>query len=140
MSRHLTRELVAEHAEVRSQLLHPVVVDRSFELPRELYMATVSFYLGFIAVLGLGLATPALIVPMAIFVIFIVAGFGLPALWVRMRPENSVTQLDWARFRQSGISTLTGRLTAGEAAAQMLVLPVLIFAWGVTCIIIAALV
>lgn len=140
MSRHLTRELVAQQAEVRRELLHPVVVDRSFELPRALYIATASLYLGFIAVLGLGLATPGLLIPMAIFAVFIVAGFGLPAVWVSMKPDNAVRQLDWGRFRRQGIATLTGRLTAGEAAAQMLVLPILIFAWGVTCVIIAALV
>ena len=140
MSRHLTRELVAQQAEVRSELLHPVVVDRSFELPRALYVATASLYLGFIAVLGLGFATPGLLIPMAIFTLFIVAGFGIPAVWVRMQPDNPVSPLDWSRFRRQGIATLTGRLTAGEAAAQMLVLPILIFAWGITCVIIAALV
>lgn len=140
MSRHLTRELIVDKAIVREDIRLPVTVDRSFELPKVLYGATVALYLGFLAVLAAGFSSPGLIIPMAIFAFFIVAGFGVPALWTRMRPDNPVAPLDWGRFRREGIATLTGRLTAGEAAAQMLVLPVLIFFWGVTTVIIAALV
>lgn len=140
MTRHLTRELMAETAVVRDELLQPVVVDRSFELPRGLYIATAGLYLGFLAVMAAGFVSPGLAIPMAIFAFFIVAGFGIPAIWVRMKPHNPVAAMAWDRFRREGIATLTGRLTAGEATAQMLVLPVLIFAWGVTCVTIAALV
>ncbi|MGX7926629.1 hypothetical protein ACWPMX_08655 [Tsuneonella sp. HG094] len=140
MSRHLTRELVAETAEVRSELLHPIAVDRTFELPRALYLTTVGLYLGFVGIMAIGFASPGLLIPMFIFAFFIVAGFGLPAVWTRMRPDHPVGPLAWDRFRHHGISTLTGRLTAGEAAAQMLVLPVLIVMWALICVTIAALV
>lgn len=140
MSRHLTRKLVAEAAEVRSELLHPVTVDRTFELPRALYYATAGLYLGFVGIMAVGFSSPGLLIPMVIFALFIVAGFGLPAAWTRMRPDNPVKPLAWDRFRQRGISTLTGRLTAGEAAVQMLVLPVLIVMWALVCVTIAALV
>ena len=36
-----------------------------------------------IAMLGIGLSTPELALPMAIFAIFIVGLFGAPALWLR---------------------------------------------------------
>ena len=140
MSRHLTRELVAEAAEVRSELLHPVTVDRTFEIPRALYFATAGCYLGFVGIMALGFASPGLVIPMTIFAFFIVAGFGIPAVWTRMQPDNPVGAMAWDRFRRSGIMTLTGRLTAGEAAAQMLVLPILIVLWALTCVTIAALV
>ncbi len=140
MSRHLTRELVAEAAVVRDDLLQPVIVDRTFELPRALYMATAGLYLGFLAVMAVGFASPGLIIPMVIFAFFIVAGFGLPTIWAKMQPENRARTIEWDRFRRSGIATMTGRLTAGEAAAQMLMLPALIFAWGVICVTIAILV
>ena len=52
MSRHLTREIVALNAEVRTDLLQPITVDRTFELPRGLYIATGSLYLGFVAVMA----------------------------------------------------------------------------------------
>ncbi len=140
MSRHLTRELVASAAEVRTELLQPVTVDRSFELPRGLYVATVGLYLGFLAVMAVGMASPGLLIPMVIFAFFIVAGFGLPTIWTKMRPGNPTSPMAWERFRRTGIVTQTGRITAGEASAQMLILPLLIFAWGVICVTIAALV
>ncbi|ANY20152.1 hypothetical protein A6F68_01639 [Tsuneonella dongtanensis] len=140
MSRHLTREIVAEAATVRTELLHPVTVDRTFELPRGLYLSTVGLYLGFLAVMAFGMGSPELIIPMVIFAFFIVAGFAIPAIWTRMRPNNPAGPLDWNRFRSKGVMTATGRLSAGEATAQMLVLPVLIFAWGIVCVTIAALV
>ena len=52
MSKHFTRELVAEQAIIlhSPQVTHEV--DRSFELPKGLYVATVAFYLGFLAVMA----------------------------------------------------------------------------------------
>lgn len=140
MSTHLTRELVALHADVREQLLQPVVIDRSFELPRGLYAATGVLYLGFLAIMAIGLPTPGLIVPLAICAVFMAMFFAVPAMWVRMKPASRVDALGWDRFRRAGIATHTGRLSAGEATAQMLILPVLIFAWAIICVTIAALV
>ena len=87
-----------------------------------------------------GLSTPGLVIPVAICVISVVAGFGVPTLWTRMNPPAGVAAMSWDRFRRDGIATMTGRLTAGEASTQMLVLPVLIFAWAMICVTIAALV
>lgn len=140
MSKHLTRTLIADNATVHDAIRHPVVVDRSFELPRVLYLTTAGLYLGFIAVLGVGFSSPGLLIPMAIFALFIVAGFGLPAIWTRMKPGNPVAPMAWERFRREGVSTLTGRLSAIEATAQMLILPVLIVVWALVCVTIAALV
>jgi hypothetical protein len=134
MSRHLTREIVALNAEVRTDLLQPITVDRTFELPRGLYIATGSLYLGFVAVMAVGLSAPGLIIPLAICAIFIGMFFAVPTLWTRMRPDSAVAGLSWDRFRRNGIATLTGRLDAGEAAVQVLMLPALIFAWGIAAI------
>lgn len=114
-------------------------IDRSFELPTGLYLATAAFYLGFVAVMGLSFMNPGLVLPMVIFALFIVAGFGTPALWARMNPAKSGRALTWGQFRHRGIMTATGRLGAGAAAVQVLILPVLIFAWGVAIATIAAL-
>ena len=138
MSRHLTRELVAEAAEVRAELLQPVTVDRSFELPKALYVATAGLYLGFLAVMAIGLSSPGLIIPLTICAVFIVMATGVPAIWARMKPSNPVSSMAWDRFRRQGIMTQTGRLSSGEAAAQMLVLPVLVFVWAIVCVTIAA--
>ena len=140
MSKHFTRELVAEQAIILDspQVTHEV--DRSFELPKGLYVATVAFYLGFLAVMAAGLSTPGLIIPMAIFTLFIVAGFGLPALWTWITPDHKGRNMSWARLASQGIATHTGRVSARDAAVQVLILPALVFCWGVTTVIIAALV
>lgn len=114
-------------------------IDRSFELPTGLYVATVALYLGFIGIMGTAFMNPGLVLPMAIFALFIVAGFGTPALWARMRPDHGSRAMRWLAFRNKGIQTATGHLDGGAAAVQVLVLPVLIFAWGVSVVVIAAL-
>ena len=114
-------------------------VDRNFGLPTALYGATVAGYLGFLLVVGSAFANPVLAIPMAIFVLFIVAGFGVPALWTRLAGNTTEPQT-LGEFRQRGIMTLTGRLTAGEATVQMLILPVLLVGWGLAVAVIAAVV
>ncbi len=140
MSKLLTRELIAEQAAIVKAPKVRHEVDRTFELPKGLYAATVGLYLGFIAVMAAGLSTPGLIIPMGIFAVFIVAGFGVPTIWTRLAPASHPKPMSFAKLRREGIQTLTGRLPARDAAVQMLILPVIIFCWGVTTITIAALV
>ncbi|HEY6870993.1 MAG TPA: hypothetical protein VI199_14660 [Novosphingobium sp.] len=112
-------------------------VNRSFELPGSLYAITVACYLGFLAVMGLLFMNAELILPMAAFVISIVGGFGLGYKWVTMKPDHAGETLSSGQFANRGIQTLSGRLTAAEASAQVLILPVLLFVWG---LVIAAIV
>lgn len=114
-------------------------VDRSFGLPTGLYVATVAAYMAFIGVMAAALMNPGLVMPMTIFALLVVAGFGVPTLWVRMNPANESRALTFDQFRHRGIDTLTGRLTATEASVQVLILPVLILAWGIACAVIIAL-
>ncbi len=142
MAERVTRELVAEKAIVHTEL--PVAaalpVDRSFEMPTALYGATVALYLGFMAIAALGFGNPELILPIGVIVLSIVAGFGVPAIWVRMAPGSRKPSMGWSRFRMGGIDTEFGRLTSREAMVQVLILPVLIFLWGIATVTIAALV
>ena len=138
MSKHFTRELVAEQAAIVAAPKTMPETDRSFELPKGLYIATVGLYLGFLAVMAAGLSTPGLIIPMVIFTLFIVAGFGLPALWTRIGPEHRGRNMSWAKLVSQGIVTHTGRVKAGDAAVQMLILPALIFCWGIATVTITA--
>lgn len=138
MTSQITREQIAARATIHSGMYAPTVVDRTFELPGGLYVATIGCYLGFLAIMALGFGAPALAIPMAMFAISIGAGFAIPAIWVRMKPDSGIRPLDWGRFASGGIQTFTGRVTAGEAAAQVLVLPVLILLWGVIIVSMAA--
>lgn len=145
MAQYQVRQNIADKAIIRTTAPADVAapahqVDRTFELPRGLYIATVSCYLGFLAIMATGFSSPGLIVPMGIFVIFIVPGFGVPAIWTKLTPENASTAKSWGELRSSGIATLTGRLSRSEASIQMLILPVLIVMWGLAVVTIAALV
>ena len=140
MSDLLHRDTLAAKALIHETLPVRHEVDRTFELPRALYGATVALYLGFLAIMAMGMSSPGLIIPMAIFALFIVAGFGVPALWTRIAPASRSQPLRWASFQGNGIVTNTGRLAARDATIQMLILPVLIVCWGLACVTIAAIV
>lgn len=116
---------------------HKVRVHRSFDLPTGLFAATVGLYFAFLGVMAATFADKGLAIPMAIFSIYIVMAFGTPAMWVKMQPEHAATPPSFARFMAEGVDTLTGRLSGAGAMTQMLMLPVLILAWG---LIVAAIV
>jgi hypothetical protein len=142
MAERLSREFVAEKAFIHEAptLRAPTEVDRSFELPSALYVATAGSYLAFLAIMATGFGNPHLILPMAIFVTFIVMAFAVPAMWMRMKPDHPQALTSWSRFRRHGIMTAFGRTTAGAATVQVLILPVLIVVWGLVVVTIAAVV
>ena len=142
MAERLTREFVAEKAIIHPETaLHaPTEVDRSFELPAALFVGTAGCYLAFVAVMAFGFGNPALILPLAIIVIFFGMAFAVPAMWTRMKPDHAQRLTSWTRFRRDGVMTAFGRSTAGAASIQVLILPVLILAWGFAVVTIAAVV
>ena len=142
MAERRTRERVAEQAIIHQApvLRVPTTADRNFELPAGLYVATAGGYLGFLGLMALAFGNPALVVPMGIIVTFIAMFFGVPAMWMRMKPEHPQRLTSWSRFRQQGIMTAYGHSTAGAATIQVVILPVLILLWGFAVIAIAAMV
>ena len=139
MTEFTTREALAQLADVTDAPHIRNEIDRSFELPVGLYAATVALYLGFVAVMALSFMNPELALPMVIFALFIFAGFGTPMIWARMKPEKTRHAMTYGMFRHRGIQTATGYLASDAAAVQVLILPVLIFCWGVAVAVIAAL-
>ena len=144
MSKLITRDAAAAKAQVHPTLPQAVEpshqVDRTFELPKRLHFLTAAAYLGFLAVMAVGTMNPNLAIPMVIFAIFIVGFFGVPAIWVRMRPENNSRSLSWSKFLDQGIQTYTGRMQAKDAVLQVLILPVLILAWAIAIVVIRAII
>ncbi|PLK28095.1 hypothetical protein C0V72_00670 [Porphyrobacter sp. TH134] len=142
---HIVHDLIARGdarvvaAPAEAPVRHQVESDRNFGLPTALYGATVAGYLGFLLVVGSAFAGPALAIPMAIFVVFIVAGFGVPAIWTRLAGNASEPQTI-GEFAARGIMTATGRLAARDATIQVLILPVLLVVWGLAVAVIAAVV
>jgi hypothetical protein len=115
-------------------------VDRTFELPAGLYGTTVALYLGFVAVMMVGFGNPLLVIPLGVIVLTIIAGFVLPTIWTKLTPESGQRPKSFGRFGQDGIMTAYGRSAARDASVQVLILPVLIFCWGIAVVVIAALV
>lgn len=118
---------------------HQVETDRNFGLPSALYGATIACYLGFLVIVGSAFANPVLAIPMAIIVLLIVAAFGVPAIWTRLRDNGSEPQT-LGEFETRGIMTNTGRLAPRDATIQVLILPVLLVTWGLAVAVIAAVV
>lgn len=139
MSQHITPARLATLAAV-SDAPPRTRTERNFDLPVSLFVITVCSYLAFFAVMAATFMTGELMIPMSIFVLTVLMIFGVPTMWTRMRPDDTSHALSWSAFSQKGIVTQTGRLTAGEASAQVLVLPVLVVFWGVIVAIIAAVV
>lgn len=138
MAEHISQQDLARVATVTDAPAR-TRVDRTFGLPTGLYVATAAVYMAFIGVMAVTLMNPGLVMPLAICALLLVAAFTVPTLWSRMKPENDSRALTFDQFRHRGIDTLSGRLTAGEATVQVLILPVLILAWGLTCAVIIAL-
>lgn len=130
---HLSRIASVTDAPARTR------VDRNFGLPTGLYVATVALYLAFLGLMTTLFANAELAIPLAVMAGFIVLFFGLSALWTRMNPQNPTAPMTWGQLSTRGIETLSGRLTASEAAVQVLILPVLILGWGVAIAVIVGL-
>jgi hypothetical protein len=98
--------------------------DRSFELPPVLHIATACLFVGFVSVLSLAFRHPQMVIPWAVFVIFIAAFFAVPGLWTRLKPESSRTHaLSWSRFIDEGKDNATGRPGGREATTRVLLVP-----------------
>ena len=138
MSQTLSNKELSQVAAVSDEPVR-TKVNRNFGLPSGLYAATVGLYFGFLAIMTALFMNPELAIPMVLFAGVIVAGFGVCAIWATMKPENDTSPLSWGQFANRGIQTLSGHLTAGEAAAQVLILPGLIVCWGLAIAVIVAL-
>ena len=114
-------------------------VDRNFGLPSGLYAWTVGLYLAFIGLMTLLFSNPELAIPLVVIASFVAFAFGVAGICTKMSPDNGTSPMTWGQLSSRGIQTLSGRLTAGEAAAQVLILPVLILCWGVAIAVIVAL-
>jgi hypothetical protein len=139
MSQRLTQQELAALAVVKPVRMHQrTTVDRNFGLPTGLYVATVGLYLAFIGVMATTFMNPELAIPMVILAGFVLMTFGLAGYWAKMKPDNDTAPMSWGQFASRGIDTLSGRLTANEAAVQVLTLPVLILGWGLAVAVIVA--
>ncbi len=113
--------------------------DHSFELPTALYIVTGALFLGFVSVLSLTFANPEMAVPFGIIAAFLIAFFAVPAIFVRAAPTDTGSHsLRWSQFIENGVSIERGRCSGRDAAVLVLLLPTLIFCFGLAIAIIVA--
>ncbi|WP_265587403.1 hypothetical protein [Sphingomicrobium arenosum] len=144
MSKPLTEAQVIASAErVAAPELRNIrtdVEDRSFGLPAALHAMYFGAFLLYLGIMGVGFPHPEMVLPMAIFFLFVVAAFAVPMAWTKIAPERSSRAMRLDTLLAKGIATETGKSSGGDAVAQVLILPILIVGWGIAAVSIAALV
>jgi len=134
IARQSKQELLAQGEVVAAPVVAAIsgqraCTDQNFGLPTGLYVAMVAMFAGFVAALALVLHGGHLVVAFAIFA-FIGIYFGVPFLFPKMAGSGGAKALSWDEFTDRGITTATGHSTAREAAVLVLLLPSLIFCFG----------
>lgn len=140
----MTTQFPAEHFTAARPIGAPVSIaargeyGRVFDLHPALFALTVGGYLAYLGVMAAAFMAPDLVISMAIFVLFVIAGFGTPALFARIAPPPPGRAPGWSQFMAEGFDCMTGHLSGRATAVQVLIMPALILLWGVGIAIIAA--
>ena len=109
---------------------------------REIFNTTLQGkFLGFVTILTLAFSGH-MAVSFGVIIAFILAFFAVPAIFAHAgtNEQRGSRALDWYEFLDKGVLTATGRCRGSEAAILVLMLPFLIFFFGVAVALIAALV
>ncbi len=138
MSKHIADNRLAEVAQIVAAPRVAHKVDRTFELPKVLYVVTAAAYLAFVGLMAALFLNGGLAIPMVICVVFIVMAFGVPAMWTRLGDDDGARRLSWSSFQSKGVMTPDGPVPAGAATAQVLILPIAIVIWGLAIAAIVA--
>lgn len=134
-------EVLIAREEIVAPPIAKVCTDHSFELPTALYIVTGALFLGFVSVLSLTFASPGMAVPFGIIVAFLIAFFAIPTIFVcAARGEYGSRSLYWSEFMKNGLAIEHGRCSGRDAAVLVLLLPTLIFCFGLAVAVIVALV
>ncbi len=139
----MTNRQLSELLSTRDEIVEPPVQracqDQTFELPAGVYAAMACLFGGFIAVLAFSFRSQ-MAVSYAVVFLFLAAFFAIPAIFTKMPPpESRKKALSWDMFRYKGIDAEGGHMSAREATILVLLLPFLIFCFGVAIATIAAL-
>lgn len=112
---------------------------RHFDLPVALHAGYFGLLALWLGVMFAGFRSPGLVIPMAIFMVFLAGFYVVPAMWSRMQPQRPGGPLTLSQLLDRGIQTHVGWCSGRDAAIQVLTIPVLIFGWGLAAVTIAAL-
>jgi hypothetical protein len=110
---------------------------RAFDLPPALHIGMFACLFLYLGIMWATFATAELILPFAIFVVFLSASFIVPAYWAKVAPAE-VKGISLSDFFHDGFVCETGRISGGAAAVQVLIMPVMLVCWGLIIAVIRA--
>jgi len=111
--------------------------ERVFDLHPALHAAVFGGFFAYLAIMWATFATGELILPFAIFVIFLAAAWIVPACWARVAGTPG-RKASWSEFMRDGFVCETGRVSAGAAMGQVLIMPAMLILWGLAIAVIKA--
>lgn len=133
----ITTSIDAQALDTRRPLLRNRA-ERTFDLHPAVFAMLAGTFALFLAVLGFTFMNAELILPFAIFGIYLTMAFAVPAMWDRVAPKSGGRMPSWAEFMEEGVQTGSGHLTAPQALAQILTLPTLLVGWALAISAISA--
>ncbi|WP_106640090.1 hypothetical protein [Allosphingosinicella vermicomposti] len=99
--------------------------ERAFDIHPAVHVMLLGAYLSFAGILMTAFMGDDLKVAAGIIVVGILSLFITPAWWSRVVPDDGARKQSWAEFLSEGVECITGKFTAAQALAQIMVLPAL---------------
>lgn len=110
-----------------------------FDLHPALHIGVFGGFFAYLGVMWAAFGEKGLVIPFAIFAVFLAGAFIVPAWWARIAPGEG-RKPGWDEFMADGIACETGRLNAPATIVQVMVMPVMLIGWGLIVAVIKALV
>ncbi len=110
--------------------VRPNRAERAWELHPALFTLTGIGYAAFLLILGSVTMDEGLVLPFAIFFVFLAAAIGVLWTFARVAPREDAPFQSWTEFLHEGIATGSGALSGPAAVAQVLVLPAMLVGWA----------
>lgn len=124
---HQVRQELIAQGEVVAGPIERACTDQTFEIPGGVYVTMAVMFVGFVTVLAMVLRGGHLVVAFGAIFAFIAAYFTVPWMFPRTAGKKA---LSWDDFSNRGLMTATGHVSARETTILVLLLPTLVFCFG----------
>lgn len=111
--------------------------ERVFDLHPALHAGVFGGFFAYLGIMWAAFATRELVIPFVIFAVFLAAAWIVPALWAKVA-ETPGAKPSFSEFLRDGFACETGRITAGAAMGQVLIMPAMLILWGTAIAVIVA--